>query len=122
MGGEGTFSHRDAMVRIAQIAVIDGDVTNGSSGLSGHSPMVQNHVVGFKKGRSRETGSAHPGVGSCQSDSSPSRSGIGTNGPAVGYVSAIHVPDRGLAVRVLEKDVGRPFAACSDGMPIWPGI
>ena len=38
----------------------------------------------------------------------PARPGIGADGPAAGYRVSVHLPDRGLAARVLKKDVGRP--------------
>jgi hypothetical protein len=51
----------------------------------------------------------------------PVRPGIGADGSAAGDGVSAHLPDRGLAAGVLQKDVG---AACarSDRVPARPGI
>ena len=51
----------------------------------------------------------------------PIRAAIGADRAASDQVASVHVPDRGLAVRVLKKNVGA-VATGSDGVPTRPGI
>src|ERR1700722_8422528 len=85
----------------------------GRSGRRETMPDVLTHAPPHaRKGPARPSG---------QPDRSPSWPGIRADGPAAGDRVPVHVPDRGLAAGVLQKDVGAPGAG-SDRVLIQSGI